>query len=103
MSHCSEPNPERSLSDMFKMERDHAADFLAKFREHCPKPQTREFPDGRIAPTDDGVCKMGVSVVKGRVVIAFDRPMDWVGFTAQEASDLADSLRDAGLKARGID
>ena len=94
MSHSSEPQEGRT-----------PADFLSEFRRQfgfSRKSGTREWPEGRIDPTDDGKFQMGVRVIKGRVVIAFDRPMDWVGMTAAEASDLADVLRTRSLEARGI-
>ena len=94
MSHCSEPDRDRT-----------PAAFLSDFRRQFGfdrKPGSRTFPAGRIDGSDDGAFRMGVSVIKGRVVVAFDRPMDWIGMTGQEASDLADELRSKGLLARGI-
>lgn len=93
MSHCSEPSENRRLNE---------ADFLRLFREQCPKPERREFPAGRLDATDDGAFKMGVTVIKVKIVMAFDRPMDWVGLTPVEASDLADTLNARALEARGI-
>lgn len=94
MSHCSEPQDGRT-----------AAEFLNQFRQQFGfnrKPGSREWPGGRLDGSDDGKFQMGVRVIDGRVVIAFDRPMDWIGMTPQEASDLAETLTIRGLEARGI-
>jgi len=94
MSHCSEPTEGRN-----------PASFLSDFRKHFGfdrKTGTREWPAGRIDGTDDGAFRMGTTVINGRIVIAFDRPVDWIGMTPQEASDMADKLNELQLKARGI-
>ena len=90
MSHCSEPDPMR----------DNAA-FLKQFRTEFPVTK-REWPEGRIDATDDSACKMAVAVKDGRVIIAFDRPMDWIGFNPKQASELADTIIAKSMEARGI-
>jgi len=51
-----------------------------------------EFPDGRLNPQDEGALAMAVSS-EGRVVkIEFTKPVAWIGFSAQEAVDLAELL-----------
>jgi hypothetical protein len=97
MSHSSEPIDGRGMADFLD-------DFRRKFgfKRGSGKGSPRSWPNGRMDATDDGAFQMGVSVVKGRVVMCFDRPMDWVAMTPQEASDLADVLVQRGLEARGI-
>jgi hypothetical protein len=43
-----------------------------------------------------------VQVIDGRVVVIFSKSVDWLAFTGQQASDLADLLNARGLEARGI-
>lgn len=61
-----------------------------------------EFPDGRLNAQDEGEIPMSVGHQDGRVVLQFPRNLNWIGFTADQAIDLANTLiehaRSAGSK-----
>lgn len=58
-----------------------------------------EFPDGKLNKDDAGGIAMAVGVEHGRVVLRFPKPVAWVGFTADEAIALAESLVQNARKA----
>lgn len=61
-----------------------------------------EYPDGKLNADDEGGIAMVVKHENGRVILAFPKPVAWVGFTADEAIGLAELLvehaRQAGSK-----
>jgi hypothetical protein len=60
-----------------------------------------EYPDGRMNPDDAGAVAMTVGVEDSRVVMHFPKAVAWIGFTGDEAMELAQTLmkhaRRAGL------
>lgn len=61
-----------------------------------------EFPDGRLNATDQGSVAVMIGHERGKVVMQFPHPTAWVGFTAQQALDIAQSLIDHARKCGGI-
>lgn len=80
------------------------ADFLSKFRQQVgpTMPEGRRWPEGRIDQSDDGEFHFGTKVIAGRVIVAFDRPVDWIGLTPEQARSFAMELQTKSLEARGI-
>lgn len=92
MAHCSEPQPGRQ-----------PADFLKDFRETCGDlPKGRRWPEGRLDQSDDGEFQFGLAIQGKTIIIAFDRPVDWIGLTPEQASALGQALIEKSLRARGI-
>lgn len=58
-----------------------------------------EFPDGRLNKDDAGALALAVGVETGKVVIRFAKPVEWIGFTPQQAMDLANLLMQNARKA----
>ena len=60
-----------------------------------------EFPNGRLNKEDDGALAVMVGHEMGKVVIQFPHPTAWIGFTPEQAMDIAQLLishaREAGL------
>lgn len=56
---------------------------------------TGQFPEGKIDASDEGEIKIGVAKIDGKVILNFGSPVKWVGFTPQQARQLAESLRKA--------
>lgn len=60
-----------------------------------------EFPDGRLNANDEGALAMMVGHENGKVVMQFATPTAWVGFTPEQAMDIAQMLithaRQAGI------
>lgn len=53
---------------------------------------TNKFPNGMIDEKDKGQIKMGVTVKDDKIIVAFGTPIEWVGFTRQEAEDFANTI-----------
>lgn len=53
---------------------------------------TGHYPDGALNETDEGEIRIAVGVEQGKVVISFGKPTAWIGFTYQQARDLAELL-----------
>lgn len=83
MSHHS-PEVDKNLTDQLNEKLEELfAERLGKIGEH---------PRGRLTPTDEGGIKIAVGSKNGAVVIDFGTPVAWVGFSSQEARDIAASL-----------
>lgn len=61
---------------------------------------TRRFPRGRLTNEDEGEIVIRVAERGGVVVIDFGKPVTWIGFSPDEARQLADLL---SKHARAID
>lgn len=61
-----------------------------------------EFPQGRLNKDDEGGLAMGLYVEDGKVCIRFPKPVAWIGFTPEQAMQIAADLikhaRAAGSK-----
>lgn len=53
---------------------------------------TGKFPRGKLHESDEGELQLGVTVNQGTVIIAFGKPVAWMGLTPQIARDLAAAL-----------
>lgn len=50
---------------------------------------TGEFPEGRLADHDEGEIQIAVTHSQGKVVINFGSPVAFIGFTPEQADDIA--------------
>jgi hypothetical protein len=50
---------------------------------------TGDFPAGKLNDEDEGGLRIAVGSERGNVVIAFGKPVAWIGMPPQEAADLA--------------
>lgn len=80
-------------------------DITKQLREHM-KGLMGEYPQGRLNKDDAGAVAMSVCVESEKVILRFAKPVAWVGFTGDEAIELAQVLikhaRAAGLTAPAI-
>lgn len=53
---------------------------------------TKKFTDGKLNPQDEGEIKIAFGEENGRVVINFGKPVAWIGFTPEQAMELAAAL-----------
>lgn len=53
---------------------------------------TKNFPDGKLTESDDGEIKFGITHVEDRVILNFATPVNWIGFTKEQAQAVAASL-----------
>lgn len=51
-----------------------------------------EYPDGKLNPNDEGGIAVAIGHENGRVVIRFPKPVAWIGFTADQAIEIAETL-----------
>ena len=54
---------------------------------------TGDFPAGKLVPHDEGGLMFGVTVFGGRVVFDFGKPIHSIGFTRNEALELAELIK----------
>ncbi len=64
---------------------------------------TGKYPEGKIADNDEGEIKIGITTMKGRVVIDFGKQIYTVGFTPDQAMSIAEVLikRAMEIKTKG--
>lgn len=53
---------------------------------------TGEFPDGRLNEHDQGAVAVAIGHQEGRVTLQFPKNLNWIGFTPEQAIDIAQSL-----------
>lgn len=58
-----------------------------------------EYPEGRLNENDAGAIAMSVGQEGGKVVMRFPKPVAWIGFTGDEAMQLAQTLMKHGRAA----
>lgn len=51
-----------------------------------------EFPDGKLNPSDEGATAIQIGRESDRVIIQFPNPTKWIGFTPDQAIELAKSI-----------
>lgn len=50
---------------------------------------TGKFPRGKLNDSDEGELQLGVTVNQGTVVLAFRKPVAWLGLPPEKARELA--------------
>jgi hypothetical protein len=65
---------------------------------------TGEYPRGKLNDDDQGEIRIAIAADMSRrlVVMDFGTPAKWIGFTPEEASNIADLLMEKVNKLRGI-
>lgn len=62
-----------------------------------------EFPDGKLNANDAGAVAVEIGSEQDRVVMRFPKPVAWIGFTGDQAMEIAQTLikhaRAAGITA----
>jgi len=101
MAHHAGPDEKMSdaLSSLFNKQ--DAADEITALREHLGA--TGRHPQGALTEDDEGGINIGVTVAGGKVVMAFGKHIDWVGFDAEQARDLAQTFLDRAKECDGIE
>jgi len=61
-----------------------------------------EYPLGKLTPNDEGELKMAVGCEKGKVILAFGKDVTWIGFTPEQARDLAEQFCKNAASIDGI-
>jgi uncharacterized protein YcgL (UPF0745 family) len=94
----SKPQPGKTMDDIARdLVNEQKIDTAAeRIKEHKLGP-TGQFPDGKLDENDEGEIAIGAVVFRGRVILNFGKPISVIGFTPQQAEELA---RDLLRKAR---
>jgi len=58
-----------------------------------------EYPHGRLNNADEGAMAMMIGHENGKVVMQFASPTAWIGFTPEQAMDIAQTLISHARKA----
>jgi hypothetical protein len=53
---------------------------------------TGKFPQGKLTPEDEGEIQIAITDYNGKVVMDFGKPITWIGFTPDQAGEIADNL-----------
>jgi hypothetical protein len=53
---------------------------------------TGRFPEGKLTKDDQGEIKIGITVKDDKIVIAFGKPVEWIGFTREQAIQIGETL-----------
>lgn len=51
-----------------------------------------EFPAGKLNDADEGALAVGIGHQRGKVVVQFPKPVNWIGFTPEQAIEIAETL-----------
>lgn len=63
--------------------------FIQKVLSEDMKKLMGEYPDGRLNAEDSGALSFAVGVESGKVVLRFPKPVAWIGFTGDQALEIA--------------
>lgn len=61
---------------------------------------TGKFPLGKLTPEDEGEIAIGFARHDGKVIVDFGKPTAWIGFTPEQADEIADKLREFAAVVR---
>lgn len=56
--------------------------------------ETGSHPLGAMTPDDEGELRLAVTSTGGKVVLAFGKPVAWIGLSPRDARALADKLNE---------
>lgn len=87
----NDPEKERQQREML-------AKLASQFEEKLGA--TGNFPQGKLTPTDEGEIKLAVGIKDKKVILDFGTSVTWIGFSAEQALDLANSLIERAASIR---
>lgn len=75
-------------------------EFMKKFinQDGNPLGPTGKFPEGKLTDNDEGEIKIGITTLKGKIVIDFGKPIHCIGLTKEQAVDIANTLFERARK-----
>lgn len=75
-------------------------EFLKKEAQRENLGATKRFPQGQLNSDDEGELRMGVARAGRKVILNFGKPVEWIGFDAEQAESLAELLKQHAREAR---
>lgn len=91
-------NPDNFIGnkgDYFNVKDPNELLYSATFRKPPMIPNlgaTGNFPDGKITDDDEGEIRIGITEKDGIVIVDFCKPLSWIGFTKEQALQIAQTL-----------
>lgn len=61
---------------------------------------TGQFPEGKLIEHDEGELKIGIATYQGKVVINFGTPIAFIAFTAEQAEEIGNLLKNHAADLR---
>lgn len=61
---------------------------------------TGKFPEGKLTDNDEGEIQIAITQTDGKVVLNLGTPVAWLGFTPEQAEQIAYSLIENAGKAK---
>jgi hypothetical protein len=71
---------------------DRLNDLITKNQKNLDLGATKKFTDGKLTDTDEGEIKFGITHAEDRVIMNFNTPVHWIGFTKEQAMEVAATL-----------
>ncbi len=53
---------------------------------------TGEYPQGHLRDDDEGELHLGIGVSEGKVIINFGKAVSWIGFDADQATEIGGNI-----------
>jgi hypothetical protein len=53
---------------------------------------TGRFPEGKLNDSDEGEIRVAIGYQEGKVIMDFGKPIAWIGFTPEQAREIAATL-----------
>jgi len=63
---------------------------------------TGRYPQGALSKDDEGELRFGVTTHNGKVVLNFGKPVEWIGFDADQAIEIAQQLIKRAGEIKGV-
>ncbi len=101
MAHHAGPDEKMMGAFQSLFAKQDAADEITSLQEILGA--TGKYPEGALTEDDEGELRVGVTVADGKVVLAFGKPIDWIGFGAEQARDIAQTLLNRAQECDGIE
>lgn len=61
---------------------------------------TGEFPQGQLTKEDEGEIQIAITHMHGEVILNFGKPIAWIGFSPEQAEQIAYSLIEKASQAK---
>ncbi len=100
MSHHSGPRDEELKAFRERFQNQDTTDQIRDF--HSTLGPTLDFPAGTLGDDDEGGLRIGATAAEGKVVLAFGKSIDWIGFRPDQARDIAQLLLDKASECDGV-
>lgn len=61
---------------------------------------TGKYPLGKLTEQDEGELRLAISHMEGKVILSFGKPVAWIGFTPEQADEIATFLQEHAAAVR---